>query len=94
MVVSPTVATVGPLGAHYALSRIVLEFVLGGVVGDVVGAADDVSRDVVRTCGNGGGDRPRQVDHRISNLPNKTPPRRHRCWRCNRRPGCCPCRRE
>ena len=88
--VSPTVATVGPLGAHHALSRIVFEFVLGGVVKDVVGVADVVGRDVVRTSGNGSGDLPRKADHHISNLSDKTPPRRCCCWWHLRQPGCCP----
>ena len=54
------------------------------VVGDAVGVADVVGRDVVRNSGNGGGDRPRQVGHRISNLSDKTPPRRRCCWQRRR----------
>ena len=69
--VPAAVPAVGPLGAHHALSRIVL--ILSSIVGVVVGAADVVDGDVVRSSDNGGSDRPHQAGHRISNLSYKTP---------------------
>ena len=57
VVVPPSVATVGPVGAHHALSRIMLILdVFGGMVGVLVGVADVVGIDVVRSSGNGSGD--------------------------------------
>ena len=82
MVIPPAVAAVGPVRANHALDSIVLVFVLG----DVVGAVDVVGGDIVRTSVKSGGDRPRQISHRISKSPDEAPPRQH--WRYGWRRHC------
>ena len=53
VVVPAAVPAVGSLRAHHALSHIVLELLLGGIVGVAVGAANIVDEYVVRSSGNG-----------------------------------------